>query len=125
MRTAQAGNFDGAVLSELVMVVKGSKTLFQISPNELPDLIEVLQMLAGNTEQEEHQRTKRGVLWRRVTGFLENCDRAQGFTSILRAVGGDASGRKEVEHPLRVLLGRRVGSGDLEITPAGRYRLKR
>lgn len=110
------------------MVVRGSQS-FNVPRSELSDLLTVLRHLAEEADYvplstpDDDGRPRRGELWKRVQVFLEGADRAQGFKSVLRAVGGDASGRSDIEHPLRVLLGRRVASGDLEISPAGRYRL--
>ena len=149
-RTVESMNFHGAVLGRVAMLVRGDQ-VFSVPVAELEELAEVVSILCGETvdgestvvEQEldtilieeaaeELQAEedvavvrpgRRGRMWKGVRAYLEGKDRACGYKTLLALVRKEGLTDRDPEHALKILLGRKVNSGELELTPSGRYRL--
>ena len=68
-------------------------------------------------------RRNKGALWAIVSDYLSGSPKAKSFYTILRHIEtSDYAGGKP-EHALKILLGRRVGRGDVLKSEAGRYKL--
>jgi hypothetical protein len=66
---------------------------------------------------------RRGRMWKGVRAHLESRDRAVGYKSLLALVKRSNLTDGDPNHALKILLGRKVNTGDLEVSKTGRYRL--
>ncbi len=152
MKTSTSRAFEGAALSNVIVLAYKSDTL-TFHRDDLPDLLAVLKELGGDvpaseaptadttapvptlaaaaadaparTSGEKQKRNPRGLVWAKVRDYLEDSPRSQSFNSILRHLNSLDLDLHDTRHGLKITLGRRVSHGHLEKTPSGRYKLTR
>lgn len=141
MKTARKANIEAALLGNTVTIVRGDAAL-TIPVRELQDIRDVLGELAADVsaeapaptadpapsppvvEEPSPRRGARGRIWDGVKASLAQHGRAQSFNTLLRFVKDQQLTDRDPEHALRIALGKKVISGDLVRTRAGRYALQ-
>lgn len=71
------------------------------------------------------KRARRGRVWEGVKTYLRQTERAQAFAPLLKMVKDQGLTERDPEHALRICLGKKVATGELIKTAAGRYAMPR
>lgn len=133
MNIAKAGNVQVGIIGEVLTIVRG-QTAFHLPVNELAALQSALQQLSSDVPKSNGKALtkapsegagptaqRRGRMWEAVRQHLEGGGRAKGFNTLLAFVKRNKLTDRNPSHALKIALGKKVSSGELVITPSGRY----